>query len=85
MVEPVGELEPAAGDVGNLRRPDLDREIGRHLLARLVEPPRAGKYLASEDQRLGLGPALGQAALEEQLIKAAPRQQDLRYALAARA
>ena len=85
MIERMGKLEPATRDIWNLRFPDLEREIRRHRLAGLVEPPLAGKNPPGEDQCLCLGPAVGEAALEEQLIEAAPRQRGLRQALAARA
>jgi hypothetical protein len=78
MIECMGELDPAARDVRHSRCPDLEREIRRHRLARLVEAPLAGKDPPGEDQRLCLGPAVGEAALEEQLIEAAARQPGLR-------
>ena len=70
MVEAVGELEPASGDVGRACAAHLERQVGGDALPGLVQPPLAGEDLPGQDQRLRLGAALGQPALDEQLIEA---------------
>ena len=64
------ELDAAAGNPGMVLAAHLQRRVGGERLAGLVDPPFAGEHLAGEDQRLRAGAALGQAALDEQLIGA---------------
>ena len=47
---------------------DRQRGVGGELVAGLVDPPLAVIDDAGEDQRLRLGPAFRQPALDEQLI-----------------
>jgi hypothetical protein len=42
--------------------------IRRELFTRLLDPPPGAADVAGEDQRLSLGPAFGQALLDEKLI-----------------
>ena len=71
-VERGGELVAAATDV-RLARDELDRRVRIDEIARLpVEPGRiagAGPDAAGEDQRLGPGPAVGEAALDDELVE----------------
>ena len=60
---------PASGDVGRASFAHFEREIGRHPLPRLVQPPLTGEDLTGQHQRLRLGPALDEPALDEQLIE----------------
>ena len=55
----------------------FDRQcgFGGKPIARLVDPPIAGVDEAGKDQRLRLGPALRQPALDQQLINPLLRQQ----------
>ena len=46
------------------RRLSIDRQ------PRLVEPPLAGEDAAGQHERLRLGPALGEAAVHQQLVEA---------------
>jgi hypothetical protein len=59
VVEGMGELDAAARDVGLLVLAQRERDILGDLLARLVETALAREDPAGEDQRLGLGAALG--------------------------
>ena len=54
---------------------DRQRSFGGEPIARLVDPPVAGVDETGKDQRLRLGPALRQPALDQQLIDPLLRQQ----------
>jgi hypothetical protein len=54
---------------------DRQRGVGGKPIARLVDSPVAGVDETGKDQRLRLGPALRQAALDQQLINPLLRQQ----------
>ena len=63
------EFLPAARDPGMRRAPHVKREIMRDLEAGLVEAALAGEHPAGQQQRLRLGPGLGQAAGHEQGVE----------------
>ena len=71
----MGELDAAARDIGLLVLAQFQREVGRDLLAGLVEAAVAGKDAAGEDQGLGARPACDEAALDQQLIEPGPAAQ----------
>jgi hypothetical protein len=63
-VEGVGELLPAAGDVGR-RALDRERRVLVHLGPGLLVP----RHEPGQDERLGLRAALGQPTLDEQHVE----------------
>ena len=64
------ELQPPARDPGVRLALHFQRQILGDLVAGLVEAPGAGEDLAGHDDGLGLGPAFGQAPVDQQLIEA---------------
>ena len=65
MIERMGELDAAARHPGMVATFDRQRRIGGEPIAGLVDPPLAGVDQTGEDQRLRLGPALRQPALDQ--------------------
>ena len=66
MVERVRELDAAARHPGMVApAPHLESRIGAKQTSRLVDPLLAAEYGAGHDQRLSVGAAFGQAALDQ--------------------
>jgi hypothetical protein len=53
-----------------LPAPHIEWRVGAKLLAGLVDLPLARKHKSGKDQCLRLSPALGEAAVDEELIGA---------------
>ena len=65
MIERMGQLDAAARNPWMVATFDCQRRIGGEPIAGLVDPPIAGVNKPGKDQRLRLGPALRQPALDQ--------------------
>src|SRR3546814_5354903 len=65
VLERVGQLQAAAADPGVVLAAYLEGLVFRNRFAGLGELALAGEDLAGHDERLGLGTALHQAALDQ--------------------
>ena len=70
MFEPMRQLDPAPGHPGMVPALEGERDVGGDPLARFVEATGLGGDEAGHDQRLGAGPACGEATLDHQRIEA---------------
>ena len=68
MGEGVLELEAASGDPGVVLAADFERGVLGEEVAGFRDAAVAGEDLAGEDEGLGAGAALGEAAVGEELI-----------------
>ena len=69
MRERVIQLDAAARDPGVIRAPDRERKFALDLHTGLLEPALAGVHPARQQQRLRLGPGLGEAARDQQSVE----------------
>ena len=69
MVKAMGQLHAAARNPGMVRPADIQIQVVGDLVARFVETSFTGKHLAGDDQGLGAGAAVRQAALHEKLVE----------------
>ena len=69
MVEAMRQLDSAARHPGMIASAHVERRVGRQLLAGLVHLAVADEHQPRHDERLRPGPAFGQAAIDEHLVR----------------